>query len=35
MNRQLWNECVECSRKFNMTNEIDSEEWYYGHDCEV
>lgn len=26
--------CVECRRVFNMTDETDTEEWFYGHDCE-
>jgi hypothetical protein len=27
--------CVECSRVFNLLDEDDAGEWYYGHDCEV
>lgn len=27
--------CVECSRTFDLTNEEQAEEWFYGHDCEV
>ena len=27
--------CIECERVFNLLNEIDAEEWEYGHDCEV
>lgn len=27
--------CVECARVFNLMNETDADEWYYGHDCEV
>lgn len=27
--------CVECERTFDMTNEIDSAEWSFGHDCEL
>lgn len=27
--------CVECGRVFDMFDEIDTEEWHYGHDCEV
>lgn len=27
--------CVECSRVFDLTNEDDANEFYYGHDCEV
>lgn len=27
--------CVECERVFDLFDENDAEEWYYGHDCEV
>jgi hypothetical protein len=27
--------CRECDRKFDMSNPVDSEEFYYGHDCEA
>ena len=27
--------CVECGRIFDLLNEADAEEWYYGHDCEA
>jgi len=27
--------CVECSRLFDLSDETDSAEWHYGHDCEV
>jgi DNA-directed RNA polymerase subunit RPC12/RpoP len=27
--------CVECGREFDLLDEDDSQEWYYGHDCEV
>lgn len=27
--------CVECERVFDLLNEVDAEEWAYGHDCEV
>jgi len=27
--------CGECSRVFDMTNDIDAQEWAYGHDCEA
>jgi hypothetical protein len=27
--------CVECGRVFDLLNEVDAEEWGYGHDCEV
>jgi hypothetical protein len=26
--------CAECERVFNLLNEDDAEEWYFGHDCE-
>mgnify|MGYP006271892315 CR=1 FL=1 len=26
--------CVECERVFDLSNEDDWDEWYYGHDCE-
>jgi hypothetical protein len=26
--------CAECKRVFNLLDETDAEEWYYGHDCE-
>ena len=26
--------CRECDRVFNLLDEVDAEEWYYGHDCE-
>ncbi len=28
-------QCTECERVFDLTDEVDAEEWYYGHDCEV
>lgn len=27
-------QCVECDRVFDLLNEDDASEWYYGHDCE-
>ena len=27
--------CCECNREFDLWDEIDAEEWYYGHDCEA
>lgn len=27
--------CPECKRAFDLFNETDTQEWYYGHDCEV
>ena len=26
--------CIECNRAFNLDDEGDAAEWYYGHDCE-
>ena len=26
--------CVECGRVFDMLNDVDAQEWAYGHDCE-
>ena len=25
--------CIECNRIFDMWNETDVNEWFYGHDC--
>ena len=27
--------CVECNRVFDLWDEDDAGEWFYGHDCEV
>ena len=27
--------CGECQRAFNLLDETDAEEFYYGHDCEA
>jgi len=27
--------CPECDRVFDLTDEDDASEFYYGHDCEV
>ena len=27
--------CRECERVFDLTDEQDSTEWHYGHDCEA
>ena len=27
--------CVECGRVFDLTNDVDADEWYNGHDCEA
>lgn len=26
--------CDECERIFDLTDEEQGNEWYYGHDCE-
>lgn len=26
--------CPECGRVFDLMDETDAQEWYYGHDCE-
>ncbi len=26
--------CVECDRVFDLLEEEDASEWFYGHDCE-
>lgn len=26
--------CPECHRTFDLWDENEAEEWYYGHDCE-
>jgi len=26
--------CPECGRIFDLSDEEDAGEWYYGHDCE-
>ena len=34
--RQPWNlrTCAECSRVFDLLDDTDAQEWYYGHDCD-
>jgi hypothetical protein len=27
--------CVECARVFDLLNEEEAGEYYYGHDCEA
>lgn len=27
--------CPECKRRFDLWNEDEAGEWYFGHDCEV
>ena len=26
--------CAECKREFDLLDEVDAQEWSYGHDCE-
>jgi len=26
--------CVECERIFDLLDETDAQEWFYGHECE-
>ena len=26
--------CPECGRTFDLADEAQAEEWYFGHDCE-
>ena len=34
MNIQTRAKCQECERVFDLMDEDDAQEWYYGHDCE-
>lgn len=34
MTTQTKARCCECNRVFDLTDEDDASEWYYGHDCE-
>lgn len=27
-------QCPECGRWFDLLDEDDAQEWFYGHDCE-
>lgn len=27
--------CLECAREFNLLDDRDAEEFFYGHDCEI
>jgi len=26
--------CAECERVFDLMDDTQADEWYYGHDCE-
>ena len=34
MNTQTKVKCEECGRVFDLMDEDDASEFYYGHDCE-
>ena len=34
MEIQTMSQCVECGRVFDLTDETQAGEFYYGHDCE-
>lgn len=34
MNIRTKVKCVECGRVFDLLDEEQAGEWYYGHDCE-
>lgn len=34
MENKTMGQCVECGRVFDLTDETDASEYYYGHDCE-
>jgi hypothetical protein len=34
MKRTPTHECPECGRVFNLLDEDDANEYWYGHDCE-
>ena len=27
--------CIECGRVFDLLEDLDAQEWAYGHDCEA
>lgn len=31
----MFNMCKECERRFDMFNEDEASEWFFGHDCEA
>ena len=35
MKLQTKAKCVECGRVFDLLDEEQADEFYYGHDCEV
>ena len=35
MRLQTCAKCAECGRVFDLLDEEEASEWFYGHDCEV
>ena len=35
MSFTIENKCIECGRVFDLLNDFDVIEFFYGHDCEV
>lgn len=35
MNIQEVATCEECYREFDLSDELDNQEWFFGHDCEA
>lgn len=35
MLRQRHARCPECGRTFDLLDDTDAGEWFYGHDCEA
>lgn len=35
MRLQTRAKCVECGRVFDLLDEEEASEWFYGHDCEA
>ena len=33
--KQAARTCPECGRVFDLWDDTDAAEWYYGHDCET
>ena len=31
----MFQKCGECERRFDLFNEDDAAEWFFGHDCEA
>jgi hypothetical protein len=35
MSHKVLRKCDECDRVFNIVDEFDRDEFFFGHDCEV